>query len=124
MALFAEALELAEPEVVPAPAVVADVVDDLGGAEDAALAAKSAIGFEVELVPPAFPPAGESIPAAPRACRVWGSAAHGSCPFARWGLRLRPAVAPWLIGRCLGGRNRPDLDHGGFRFRFGRFLHL
>jgi hypothetical protein len=36
------------------------------------------------LVPPAFAPAGERVPAAPGACRVWGSAASHqvktSCP--------------------------------------------
>ena len=41
VAILAEALELTEPEVVPATAVVANVVDDLGGPEDAALARQS-----------------------------------------------------------------------------------
>jgi len=80
---LAQGLQLAEPEGVPVAAVVPDVVDDLGRSEDAALAAKSAIGFEVELVPPAFPPAGESIPAAPGTCRVWGSASGHGLRFRR-----------------------------------------
>src|SRR6516164_1024277 len=79
VARLAEALQLTEPEVIPATAVVPDVVDDFGGAEDATLAAELAVRLEPELVALSLLPTGQAVPIAPGNFGVWSSAAgHGS----------------------------------------------
>src|SRR6516165_8741737 len=79
VARLAEALQLTEPEVIPAAAVVPDVVDDFSGAEDATLAAELAVRLEPELVALSLLPTGQAVPIAPGNFGVWSSAAgHGS----------------------------------------------
>jgi hypothetical protein len=71
-------LELTQPELIPAVAVAAEMVDDLGGSEDAALAAQATVRLNAQLVPSALLPACEPVPVPPRDIRVRGTAAgHG-----------------------------------------------